>query len=257
MALPPDIKADFGKAQGGALALFQNTGADLVTPGESFAEYQRRDDLDKVRQVLVGNVSGDAVSSRSFVNSFMAALREADLAEQQEKEKDGDRYFLLLVSKLNDEIARLQDEMDGLAEQLKAKYGEDYISGIADTYLSPEELAGLSTREEKLRALADKFLDEDGKIRPEYANTPEAQYVYRWNRKERLEALTNNIEKGEKLKPEDKAIIKELVGEDNAQHIMKNNAVFDNNKEAATMSEEAAENKLAAKSGSDFSYGGG
>lgn len=148
-----------------------------------------------------------------------------DEITKQEKERaqvrNSDILFLALLDSINDRIADLDKEMASLSEELKAKYGEDYIEGMASTFLSEKEREGLKTDEERLKALADKFLDDDGKIKPEYADRPEAKYVRSWAEKENLQGLKNTLNNGDPVTdPHQKILLEEMADNDLAASFM-------------------------------------
>lgn len=121
--------------------------------------------------------------------------------EKKRNEKAGDAAFLALLDDMRERLADLKASMAARLKTLQGKYGDNVIGGMVDTFLSDEEKAGLKTDEEKMKALAKKFLNEDGTIKDKYKNTEEAKYVRDW-------------QEAQKLKP----IIAKYDGRDNLEH---------------------------------------
>lgn len=108
----------------------------------------------------------------------------------QSKEKEGrDMYDMILMTtldKIHGELAELEAQIEQRFEALRGTHGDDVIGGMAATFLSEDDLSGLDTEEQILRALADKFLDENGDVKKEYEHLEEALYVRDWNKAEEL-----------------------------------------------------------------------
>ena len=66
-------------------------------------------------------------------------------------------------------------------ETLQHRYGDDVVGGM-------------ETEEEKMQALADNFLNEDGTIKDEYKNTEEAKYLKDWQETQKLRPIVQKYE---------------------------------------------------------------
>jgi hypothetical protein len=126
--------------------------------------------------------------------SGIAATHSSIEAEKAKREKDEKRRLEdTLYRMLLDQLRDAQRQMAEAAEVLRGKYGEDIIGGMAAAYLSEDQLADLHTDKERLAALADIFLDEDGNIKPEYADSPEAKFVQGWAKAQDLRTKLDNV----------------------------------------------------------------
>lgn len=126
--------------------------------------------------------------------SGIAAGSNSTLADKEKREKDEKRRLEdTLYRMLLDQLADAQRQMAEAAEVLRGKYGDDIVGGMAAAFLSDDQLATLQTDEDRLAALAKIFLDDNGNIKPEYADSPEAQYVQGWNNTQKIEAKIDQI----------------------------------------------------------------
>lgn len=134
-------------------------------------------------QISSGQLSPDHVMRQVSVPASI-------LKAQEEKKKAEKAFDQLLFDQMMEDMQRRLAELDELLAQrhkeLQGKYGQDVIGGMAETYLTEEELRGLKTDKDKMRALADKFLDKDGQIKDKYKHLEEAQYVRDWVEAEEL-----------------------------------------------------------------------
>ena len=136
---------------------------------------QKQDEI-KLRS---GDLTSDQVSRIvNIPRSILAAQAEK---KRHSKDTQDQLIFMNLLDDLRDRLTDLQQRMDEQLDKLRSKYGDDVVSGMSDTFLTEEESAGLMTDEDKLKALADKFLDESGNIKNEYQDVEEAQYIRDWN----------------------------------------------------------------------------
>lgn len=115
------------------------------------------------------------------------------LAEQKAKRATDDFLFMALLDQIHDRIDDLQEQMQQRYETLKEKYGENVIDAMVAAFL-PDADAGAMSEEDKLRALADKFLDENGNVKAQYAHLEEAQYVRDWNELQKHQAFLAKYE---------------------------------------------------------------
>ncbi len=169
---------------------------------------------------LFGRVDGGLLATFQIARNEKAhrkAQQEAQ-AEKHREAADKDRQqaqnqatdltiFVQVLDQIEQRIAYLEEEMARRYEILKAKYGEDVIGGMAATYLTEQELAGLKTDEEKNYALAAKFLDRSGKIKPEYKHLEDARYIRDWYENEQLKGVAHKIKSGQTLNAEDKTVL--------------------------------------------------
>lgn len=110
---------------------------------------------------------------------------------QQEKTRNDENldFLIVVLDAINRRMDELRERMARNYEILRQKYGDDVIGGMAATFLSEEELEGVSTDEEKMRALSAKMLDEDGEIKGRYEGLRESDYVHDWNQMDTLSPL--------------------------------------------------------------------
>ena len=119
---------------------------------------------------------------------------ESSTSKKKKKQSNDDLLFMTMLDSMRNELARLDASLARQFEALKEKYGDDVVSGMAETYLTEEELSGLITDEDKLNALADKMLDENGNIKSEYKDLDEAKYIRDWKRTETLRPIVQKFE---------------------------------------------------------------
>ena len=122
-----------------------------------------------------------------------------------------DAYFLALLDDMRLHLADLVANMAVLHDKLQDKYGEDVISGIAATYLTEEELAGLETDEQKLNTLAKKLLNPDGTIKDKYKYLDEAKYIQAWQEAQTLKVTLAKYEGRQTLEPEEKIDVYQMA----------------------------------------------
>ncbi|MGE4069838.1 MAG: hypothetical protein AB7E72_01530 [Lysobacterales bacterium] len=106
----------------------------------------------------------------------------------EEKRQDEANFeFFMHLTEVQRQMAELQERMARNFEILRGKFGVDVIGGMATTWLSPEEAAGLKTDDERMHALSMKFLNEDDSIKPPYEELVEAHYVQDWSKLGKLQ----------------------------------------------------------------------
>ena len=98
--------------------------------------------------------------------------------KEQRRRKDQD-YVLKVLDQMRDRLATLEQLMAERYIILQAKYGQDAIGGMAAEFLG-DEAESLQTEQERLEALAEHFLDENGAIKPEFAGSDEALFIRDW-----------------------------------------------------------------------------
>lgn len=185
----------------------------------------------KLHGQLSGSDTGSMKLSATAFNKSAQRTRDQEEERNSQRKVDTDLWAMLI----NEEIARLNLELQNLAGDLRGKYGDDFVNAMAETYLSDKEREGLVTDEDKLKALADKMLDKDGNIKPEYANTPEADYIYKWNKRQNLNKATAQINAGLTLSADVKGPVTEVIGEAGEKAL--NNENLKQNEEAVSIVE--------------------
>ncbi len=65
---------------------------------------------------------------------------------------------------------------------------------MVDTFLSDEEKATLGNNQDRLEALAGKFLNADGSIKDKYKDLDEAKYIRDWNKAQTLRSVVAKYE---------------------------------------------------------------
>lgn len=135
----------------------------------------------------------NAVRSKVEYERLQKAYREHQERERvddkrrtQQKRDDDFLDFIIEVTESQRRMAELEERMARNYALLQTRYGEDVIGGIAATWLTREEAAGLQSDEERLQALSKKFLNDDDSIKPPYVDLVEAQYVSDWSVLEKL-----------------------------------------------------------------------
>lgn len=168
-----------------------------------------RDSFDKARSELSGERL-EAVRQNYFIEAMMRESDDSSIGgvnvntsgrhqfsgAQAESRKNAtqDAIFLSLLDDMRERLAELDASMAERFKTLQGKYGEDVIGGMVDTFLTDEEKAGLDTDEQKIEALVDKFLNEDGSIKDEYKNTEEAKYIRDWQEAQKLRPIVQKYE---------------------------------------------------------------
>ena len=175
----------------------------------------RLEDLDRVRQMLVGTLSSDTVLSRLIVNSFTAALERNEAAEKAAKQSDDDQYFLALLRGLEAQIEALEREIEGYDNQIEAL--EDLIALEKDGKLDPNnpehirmlEAAGIPVDEWGTVTLEDlnKKLEEIKAKRDEAKEELDEKQT----KKDSLDSKVTALASAEE--PEKQALVKELKAE--------------------------------------------
>lgn len=122
----------------------------------------------------------------------------AEKEKEERRKQDENLRFMRMMKALNDRLAELEKEMADLAVKLRAKYGEDFIGGMAAAHLSDEELDRAQSEEDRLKLLAEKFLESDGKggykVKEEYKDSDEAQFILKWKNSEKLKGIVAEVE---------------------------------------------------------------
>lgn len=157
-------------------------------------EFERACDKDfhnQCREIELSKLSEEAIigaglideehstRSRSVSKSFIG--QRAESHPRNRKKQSSDNYiFFAMLRQMDRQLDELKAQMALLYEALQNKYGEDVVGGMADTFLPPEVIEKLKTDEDKMQALVNEFLNEDGTIKEKYRDLPEAQFIQKW-----------------------------------------------------------------------------
>ena len=231
----------------------------LAHAGETMArERTRQDAFDKT---MDENKLADDVLTREQISRPVsnARLEQSSQSERSKKRKEAQsRYVMTLLDQMHDRLDTLEASMAKQLQKLRGKYGEDVIGGMAETFLNEKELSGLKTDDQKLRALTNKFLDKDGKIKDEYKHLEEAQYIRDWNEAEKLKPVVEKYNGRDTLTHEEELEVHQVAVEaslaDNKNSIMQSdNDQFEQTVDTAL---DDSRNALgAAKTNNSFSFG--
>lgn len=169
--------------------------------------------------LLTGNLTTDQVSRP--VSIPLSILKAQEEKQKRDQRATDDLFFYVLMDQMRNRLADLERGMAEHFAELRKKYGENVADGMAQTFLSEEEYARLRTDEEKLQALADKMLDENGNIKEQYAHLREAEYLKQWREAQQLKLVINKYENATALDSTAKqeitgvAVSVGLAGQDN------------------------------------------
>lgn len=178
------------------------------------------------------------------------------IAQAEQKRRAGHHddqiFFMTLLNDLQERLSKLDQRMAERLQSLSKRYGSDVVGGMAETFLSEAERAGLETDEEKLAALAKKFLDRDGKIKDKYKHLEEAQYVRDWYEARKLRPLVDKYKNRDHLTPEEQKEIAE-VAQNASLADNKNMALSSQNDQLQRTVDKAIEEKAQQESRQDIS----
>jgi hypothetical protein len=150
---------------------------------KAFYEKNRKElELVKQEESLIISGSMDEAHATRMINNSRVEAKSTNSKMGNSQKRD--YLFYAMLDDMDERIAELQQQMSELYDDLKVKYGD--IGGMAATFLPPDILATLDGEDDELRALADLFLNDDGSLKDEYKDCPEAQYVQLWNEAEQL-----------------------------------------------------------------------
>lgn len=157
-----------------------------------------------------GQLTFEQISRRIDLTRVPQALQ----AEQDKERKDRhDRtVFMMLLEDMRKRLVELEDALARRYKLLDTKYGGNVIDGMVDTFLTDAEKAGLENDEEKMRALANKFLNPDGTIKEEYKDLPEAQYLRDWHEAQRLRPVVSKYDGLKEWSEDDRRDFSNIVG---------------------------------------------
>lgn len=170
-----------------ARPLLSPLAAEYMSAKDLYAHEKFQREQAEIR-MIEGQISSGQLSPDHIMRQV--SVPASILKAQEEKKKAEKAFDQWLFDQMMEDMQRRLAELDELLAQrhkeLQGKYGQDVIGGMAETYLTEEELRGLKTDKERMRALADKFLDKDGQIKDKYKHLEEAKYVRDWVEAEEL-----------------------------------------------------------------------
>lgn len=150
--------------------------------------------------ILMGLLAG-SVESVYLRGASLARKYDDIIAEEARKEKEASDIisWISLLDQMKDYRDRLGDEIDGLEEAWKGKYGDNPIIGFAEVNLSDEaleEFRKLKTDEERRSFLVSEIFDENGELKPEYKNLdPEdVRILKKWYEYDSIDARIGKID---------------------------------------------------------------
>ena len=204
--------------------------------------FEKTQDEMKLRS---GQLTGEQVSRT--VNIPRSILAAQGLKRAKSGAGDDHIYFMFLLNDMRQRLSDLERQMEKRLGALREKYGENVVQAMAEAYLSDEERSGLETDKDKLRALAEKFLDENGQVKKPYRHLEEALYVRDWHEAQALEPIVTKYEGRSTLTAKEKAEILEtaigssLTDNDNKIILSENNSfqqTVDNEREESRAEQE-------------------
>ena len=161
--------------------------SDLTDIFEKYRQQASPEALEKLRQdwYVEASIRGsDEASIGGLVVNQGGRMGGALSTRKKEQRAQDAAIILTVLEQMRERLADLENQMAKRFEALKNKYLDDVIGGMASTFLDDKELSSLETDEQKLQALADKFLDETGNIREDYKGLEEAEYMHLWQQAE-------------------------------------------------------------------------
>lgn len=139
----------------------------------------------QMRESEATSIGGVNINASGHHDNIALDKKKKDQATQ-------DMIFNAMIRQLQNELAEIERRMAKQHEELRKKYGNDVVGGMAATYLHEQDTTGLHTEQQKMNALADKFLREDGEIKDEYQHLVDAQYTRDWQRSQEIEQELKN-----------------------------------------------------------------
>lgn len=190
-------------------------------------EGTQRKQIDLVQQVWNGVVDISQLSIR--VGGAEAVRLTDDIREQKAKQGRDTQMLLAMLDDMDRIAAELADLRDA-ADESWASFSERYggREGILETFFTEEEREGLETNEDIQRALVEKFLNEDGSLKPGAAdvlNPQDIEELRDWQKLQQTERefadLGAKIEdNGGQIKPEHREYIDERVREASLDEVL-------------------------------------
>ena len=152
------------------------------------AHEKHRQDAFELRQDEIRIETGQV--NPENVGRITRVSRTAKQSQQAKAKQSSDNImFIALLDQMRRQLEQLEQQMAAQYKRLQAKYGDDAIDGMAKAFLFDGVYDSLKTDEDKLKALADKFLNSDGTIKDKYKDLEEAKYVRDWQITQKLKPL--------------------------------------------------------------------
>lgn len=204
---------------------------DVVALANLKAQQQTQTDLNLGIQAAM---QGDAnlLAGRNALSGAAVALdaKAKEAREKEEKRNFEDRLQQMLLDRLHFHEDRMRDT----ADRLRRVYGEDIVGGLAAKYLTPEQIANARSEEEIMLELKSVMLDSEGHIRPEYAGSDDALYVYDWNQ---TRELRSELDELPTASPERKQEIYQGIREEDNVTLNHERAALQRDEEATQVAE--------------------
>ena len=172
--------------------------ADNLTAGSLIEDRAERFDLDALKldelhQAIALTHNTLSAPQISLRGAFLQAVQSLgaqgpDQKRKSEKAMD-DLLFDAMLADMQARLDELEAELNTVREQMRLKYGDQFVQEISATFLSDDERAPLKKEDDLLRALADKMLDETGHIKAQYQNFEEADFIQKWQEVEQQRQL--------------------------------------------------------------------
>ena len=150
--------------------------------------------IDKEIQGLKSD-SVAGVMERSATATFNQQSKAAERADAKKREDFNVQVFLILLQNERDHYSGLRQDAE---KDLKDKYGDDFLTVLAEKYLNENDLEGLETDDDKRLALAERML-ENGRIKPEFADNAEAQYIFKWYQEHLRDVALEHAQNGDAI----------------------------------------------------------
>ncbi|GAB4182422.1 MAG: hypothetical protein Tsb002_03710 [Wenzhouxiangellaceae bacterium] len=175
------------------------------------------------RQFSTAGKNGERAEASRIYQEHERDQREKDKAQGRADAASDNAIFIATITAIDQRITELEQDMAAQYAVLEERYGEDVIGGMAARFLDEETLAGLKTDEERMEALRDYFLHEDGTVRSEFKGLTEAQYIRNWNEHKTLAPLAEKYRNHTDFTPQERAEISDAVARSsvtNAQNFL-------------------------------------
>lgn len=145
-----------------------STETDNKTTKGEFNTVRNVDDYELINlEIAVANGQLNANQVSKMMNQARTGTAMRESTAEKRKKEDSLRNYIRLMD-------NIENYADGLEQGLIDKYGEGYRQSILERALTQEEREGLNEDEQLARAY-EKYLDEDGNVKPEFENDEVAQ----------------------------------------------------------------------------------
>lgn len=198
----------------GARPVLSPIAADYMAASDRYShEKSQRDRWEQYNQELQLMNGQIALEEATRPVTIPASILKAQEEKKKSQKFYDDMVFSQLLADMRERLAELDELLAERREKLQAKYGQDFVGGMAATYLSEDELKGLKTDKDKIRALADKFLDKNGEVKDKYRHLEEAKYVRDWTEAEKIRPTVEKYNGRDYLtQPERKEVLETAKG---------------------------------------------